>query len=305
MLHLFLGVDPTSIAQAPFTPMFLEEQTLINKDFGLMANKDAEINLLPSISAYVGADIVSGLASLDPPEQIKNYLFIDIGTNGEIALVTPEKTFCCATAAGPAFEGANISCGMGAFAGAIASYDGPDLYTTIAREAAIGICGSGLIDIVSYLLRQKLVTKDGILENDYRVYGVEDKKDSIYITQQDIREVQLAKAAIMAGIHILVKIANLEYEQIDALFLAGGFGNYINIESAIQIALLPFQMRDKIIAIGNTSGSGACLALKSKSFMNNISELLQKAKYIELSTHEDFVLEYALKMSFSENPSDL
>jgi uncharacterized 2Fe-2S/4Fe-4S cluster protein (DUF4445 family) len=305
MLHLLLGVDPTSIAMAPFTPVFTEEKKLSNIDLGLRANKEAEITLLPSISAYVGADIVAGLASLDPPENIKNYLFIDIGTNGEIALVTPSKIWCCASAAGPAFEGASISCGMGAFAGAIASYNNPESFCTIANQPAVGICGSGLIDIVSYLLNQKIVSGDGVMENDFVVGKNKAEKQTILINQQDIREVQLAKAAIMAGIQILVKAAKLDFEKIDALFLAGGFGNYIIIDSAIRIGLLPYKMKDKIIVIGNTSGTGACLALTSELFGKITSEVVQKAHYVELSTQEDFVLEYAMQMSFPENPSVL
>lgn len=305
MLHILLGIDPSSLAQAPFTPVFTGEKKLSNAKFGLLANKSAEIDILPSISAFVGADIVSGLASLAPPNTIKNYLFIDIGTNGEIALVTPEQTWCCATAAGPAFEGAAISCGMAAFEGALASYRNPDSFTTIANQKAAGICGSGLIDIVSYLLKQKLLTTDGSLENDFIVCETEGTKQYLSINQQDIREIQLAKAAIMAGINILVQSAGMNYDQIDALFLAGGFGNYISIQSAIEIALLPSELKDKIVAIGNSSGSGACLAVKSRLIIKKIAHVAKSARYIELSSREDFALEYAMKMSFPEYPSVL
>jgi len=299
MLHLLLGVDPTSIAMAPFTPVFTDAKVLEADDIGIEANHKAELHILPSISGYVGADIVAGLASIAPPEEIKSYLFIDIGTNGEMALVTPDKILCCSTAAGPAFEGANISCGMGAFAGAITSFTGKNNFSTIANEPAIGICGSGLIDIVSFLVVNKQVSEDGLLNREFNIFRNEITNQLVSISQQDIREVQLAKAAILAGINIMVKTAGLEYEQLDALFLAGGFGNYINTESAVNIGLIPKTLKDKVISIGNTSGTGASLALKSQIFQANIDHVLEKAEYIELSTHEDFVLAYALGMNLS------
>ncbi|MDA3824236.1 MAG: ASKHA domain-containing protein [Bacteroidales bacterium] len=296
MLHILLGVDPTSIALAPFTPTFTEAKILKAPELGFAANQEAEIHILPSLSAYGGAGIIAGLASISPPESIQNYIFLDIGTNGEMALRTPEKIQCCATAAGPAFEGANISCGMGAFAGALASYSADKTFTTIANEPVAGICGSGLIDIVSYMVKNKLVAEDGLLKEDFVIVGDVNSNRTITITQQDIREVQLAKAAIMAGINIMIKTAGLEMSQIDALFLAGGFGNYINTESAIAIGLLPEALKDKIIPIGNTSGTGATLALKSQMFQKTIDQILEKAEYIELSSHEDFVVEYAMSM---------
>jgi uncharacterized 2Fe-2S/4Fe-4S cluster protein (DUF4445 family) len=297
MLHILLGIDPTSIALAPFTPTFTEAKTLKAPELGIVANQEAEIHILPSIAGYVGADIVAGLASISPPESIQNYIFLDIGTNGEIALVTPEKILCCATAAGPAFEGANISCGMGAFAGALASYSADKSFTTIANEPVSGICGSGLIDIVAYMTSNKLVAEDGLLNEDFIIAGDSNSNQTISITQQDIREVQLAKAAIIAGINIMVKTAGLDMSQLDALFLAGGFGNYINTESAITIGLLPQSLKDKIIPIGNTSGTGASLALKSEQFQSTIDRILEKTEYIELSGHDDFVVEYAMGMN--------
>jgi len=299
MLHILLGIDPTSIALAPFTPTFTEAKKLSAKESGFDANIEAELYLLPSISGYVGADIVAGLASLSPPVSKKTYLYLDIGTNGEIALVTPDQILCCATAAGPAFEGANISCGMGAFSGAIATFSKEGSYSTISNEPALGICGSGLIDIVAYMVTNNFVSADGELEKDFEVGKNELTNQSIGINQQDIREVQLAKAAILAGISILVKSANLDFENLDALFLAGGFGNYINVESAVIIGLLPKKLKDKVIPIGNASGTGATLALKSIMFEENINSILEKAEYIELSSHEDFVLEYAMSMGFN------
>jgi len=299
MLHLLLGVDPLSIAMAPFTPKFTEAQRLEGKDLNLNMHPQGEVRLLPSVSAYVGADIVAGLASIKPSESRKNYLFLDIGTNGEIALVTSELIFCCSSAAGPAFEGARISCGMGGLEGAISAYD-KNGYTVIGDVRPIGICGSGLIDIVAWMVENRLVSSDGLIDSDIVVATADQtfSGEMPSITQQDIREVQLAKSAIAAGVNILLKHANLDLDKIDALYLAGGFGNYINPESAMKIGLISTRLAGKIITVGNTSGTGALLALKSTQFDIVIEDLLKKTEYIELSGHEDFTLEFVMNMMF-------
>jgi uncharacterized 2Fe-2S/4Fe-4S cluster protein (DUF4445 family) len=304
MLHLLLAVDPLSIALAPFTPKFIDEQKLVGKDLNLHCHTEGEIKIMPSISAYIGADIVSGMASIEPSEEGKNYLFMDLGTNGELALVKENEIICCATATGPAFEGANISCGMGALEGAISTYDQSG-YTVIGDTLASGICGSGLIDIVAHLIGNNLVTSDGLLEKDFIVVPAHESENDkeVSITQQDIREVQLAKSAIASGVNILLKEAKLDYNEIDSVFLAGGFGNYINVESAMKIGLISSEFNDKIVPLGNTSGTGAVLALKSTQFDEVIADVLNRSRYIELSGYEDFALDFAMNMMFE--PIDL
>lgn len=299
MLHLLLGVDPLSIALAPFTPTFIQEQNLLGKDLNLHCHAEGEIKIMPSISAYVGADIVSGIASIKPSEERKNYLFMDLGTNGELALATREGILCCATAAGPALEGARISCGMGAMEGAISTFS-DDGYSVIGDTAPTGICGSGLIDVIAHLVKNDLVAGDGLLKEEFIVVPADQSENGkpISITQQDIREVQLAKSAIAAGVNILVKEAGLSFHDIDAVFLAGGFGNYINAESAMKIGLISPKFKNKIVALGNTSGTGAVLAQKSVQFDDVIKRLLEKTQYIELSGHEDFALDFAMNMMF-------
>lgn len=290
MLHLFLGVDPVPIALAPYVPKFTDEQLLSGKDLALTCHPEALIKVLPSISAYVGADIVAGIASLLKTDA-KNYLFIDVGTNGEMALLTPEKIYSCATAAGPAFEGANISSGMAAVEGAISVYENKKI-KSVGNAEPIGICGSGLIDIVAYLLNEKIIDQEGYMATKFEV------TPSVSLTPADVREVQLAKSALYSGIKILMQEAGLEYNDISKLYLAGGFGNYINYKSAVRIGLLPREMEQKIIPVGNTSGAGALLALRSTDFDLNIQNVLSRSHYIELSTHDDFVMEFAMNMYF-------
>jgi uncharacterized 2Fe-2S/4Fe-4S cluster protein (DUF4445 family) len=297
MLHILLGENPVSLALAPFTPVFTDLQIRTGKSLGLRTHPEAEIKTLPSISAYVGADIVTGIAVLKKYSDIKNILYIDIGTNGEIGLITPDKIYSCATAAGPAFEGANISCGMGAVEGAISVFTSEREIQTIGNLEPIGICGSGIIDIVSYMLDNKIIDETGVLNASFNVLSGSPHKN-IEINQKDIREIQLAKSAIYSGLKVLLFRAGLTFNDVDALYLAGGFGNYINIDSAINIGLLPGEIKEKIHAIGNSAGAGALQSLRSVTFDERISKVLSISEYIELSNSDEFTMEYALNMNF-------
>ena len=239
----------------------------------------------------------SGIASLAPDDNIKNFLFVDVGTNGEMALVTEEGVYCCATAAGPAFEGANISHGMPAVEGAISAF-GIEGIKTIANAQPTGICGSGLIDVAAYLINSRRIEKNGSMEKDFRIAENISCDKPIVFTQQDVRELQLAKSAIASGLKIMLKHSGKTWNDIDALYLAGGFGNYIRIESAIAIGLLPIELSGKIIPVGNASGTGAMLDLKTTGFGERTRQFIQKTKYIELSEDEDFVMEFAMNMEF-------
>ncbi len=295
MLHIILGEDPLSIALAPFKPKFIEKQVRKGNSTGLNINIDAEVVTLPCISAFVGADIVAGLAALKVPQ--KNYLFLDIGTNGEIALVKGEKIFTCATAAGPAFEGANLSCGMGAVNGAISGFKSQNDYQVIGNSESRGICGSGIVDIAAYLIMNDFVDETGLLKETFVIHS----ENTIQVTQQDIREIQLSKSAIYSGIKILINMAGLSFSDIYALYLAGGFGNYININSAIQIGLLPYELGNKIYPVGNSAVIGALQYLKSDEFSEKIDKILHRSQYIELSDIEEFTMEFALNMDFRKD----
>ena len=295
MLHLAAGADPRSIAFAPFNPVFTDHRVLTADKMGLHINAEASMHLLPSVSGYIGADIVAGIASLDKSTG-DLYLYVDIGTNGELALVSGEKVWACATAAGPAFEGTNISCGSAAVEGAISSYINGEI-STIAHQEPEGICGSGLIDITAYMLMKRLITSDGKIKQPYIVYG-DDIKNIISINQKDIREIQLAKAAIAAGINIILRRSGYNYSDVDKLVIAGGFGNYLDPANAVKIGLLPYQLENKVLQVGNAAGTGAVLALKSQEFIDRMKEIVSRTEYIELSADNEFIDEYVKNMDF-------
>jgi len=301
MLHLLLGVDPRSIGIAPFTPVFTEEKMLPAEQLSLNINPAGILQILPSIAGYVGADIVAGVAATDLTDYETFTLYIDIGTNGEIVLGNRDILYCCSTAAGPAFEGARIKCGVGGVEGGIAAYE-QGHYKTIGDKAPIGICGSGLIDLIAYLLDKSAIDCSGKMANEYLI---EERRSSgvdhdIVLTQKDVREVQLAKSAIYAGILTLIDIAGIRPDQIGRVYLAGGFGNYIRIASAVRIGLLPAGLEDRILPVGNSAGTGALLALKSLAFEREIDKVKKRSRYIELSLRPDFNEAYLTAMHFPE-----
>lgn len=297
MLHLLLGEDPVSIAQAPFTPRFITTQLRRGRETGLKVNSNAEVITLPCVSAFVGADIVAGLSALNV--RSRRYLFVDIGTNGEIALVTEEGIDACAAAAGPAFEGANITCGMSARNGAVSSFTGPGRYRVIGNGRPAGICGSGIIDAAAYLVENGVVDETGYMSGDFSISG----DGRIYVNQNDIREIQLAKSAIYSGMKSLLNRRGLTFSDMDALYLAGGFGNYISIRSALRIGLLPSELEGRIFPVGNSAGIGALLYLKSKQFAGWTGETALRTNYIELSNDDNFMVEFAMNMNFNSSSS--
>ncbi len=292
MLHLLLGEDPVPIALAPFTPKFTSRQVRKGSLSGLKINPDGQLITLPCLSAYVGSDIIAGLAVLKP--LYLNYLFVDIGTNGEIALVKGDTVYSCSAAAGPAFEGANLSCGMAAVTGAISVFSDAGVFQVIGNAEPSGICGSGIVDIVAYLVRKGIVDETGFLNESFVIHPGR----NIMVTRQDIREIQLVKSAICSGIRILMKRAGMGFEDIGALFLAGGFGNYININSAIDIGLLPSELENRIFAVGNSAGIGAMQNLRSDEHERRMVRILENSRYVELSEAEDFPEEFAINMYF-------
>ncbi len=299
MLHILKGSDPSGLAIYPFTPKFLDEQVLTGAELGFEFCSGAEICLLPSLSAYVGADIVAGMAATELPDEEGYSLYLDIGTNGEMALGNKDRILTCATAAGPAFEGANISCGLGGVDGAIHSFDNEG-FKTIGSTPPSGLCGSGLVDVVAWLLDQDKLDPSGYMEAPVNILEASLTADGLplQLTPQDIREVQLAKGAIAAGIKTLLSEAHIEASQVERLYLAGGFGYALHEDSAARIGLIPENLKSKVIRAGNLAGLGARLALHSEEFKKRVDNIRDKAEYFELSNHMGFNETFVMEMGF-------
>lgn len=310
MCHLFAGISPESIGKAPYTPSSLFGEACNAHELGL--NIEAEVYITPSISGYVGGDITAGVLACGMGDGTS--LLIDVGTNGEMVLCVDGKMLCCATAAGPAFEGAEIECGAPAQSGAISAVrvDGDQLaLTVIGGGKPTCICGSGLIDALSAMLQLGSVDETGrlldedesespqfLMDKDGDDVFVLSKDGEVYITQQDIRKLQLAKAAIAAGIGVLLEEADIKAEQVQSLMLAGGFGSRMNPVTAAAIGLIPRQLLPVTKAVGNAAGEGAVAALLSMTARERLEELKENMKYIELSTHKGFTDRFIEEMMF-------
>ncbi len=288
MLHLLLGVSPVSMGEAPYTPVFTEGKEIFADTIGVRGAK--KIITLPSIHAFVGADIVAGLNGIPKPPPNKYTLLVDLGTNAEIALYGNGKAVCTSAAAGPCFEGANISQGMSARDGAVSEFGLFGGYKTIGNKPAIGICGTGLVDIVAFLFQNELMDESGFL--DCESYEV---APDVFITQKDIRQYQLAKSAVYSGIEAILYSENITYDRIDTLYISGGFSAKININNAVFTRLLPRQLKDKAKAIGNSSLSGT---VKYSLEHNNLTEFIDNSTYIDLSNDEFFTTEFINNMEF-------
>jgi len=283
MLHFMEGLDASGIAKAPFTPKSL---------FGMWKDN---IYYPGCISSYIGADITTAIIASGMMDDKVSFL-VDIGTNGEMVINNNGKLLCCATAAGPAFEGANISSGMLSVSGAINKVyiDGEKVrYTTIGDTKPIGICGTGLIDAVACMLKLGVIDESGYLEDDF-VIG----DSGISITPSDIRQLQIAKSAIRSGIDTLLEKSKITYTELEKFYIAGGFGSFINKESAAAIGLIPTEVLDKAEVIGNGAGAGACMLLLNRDFIKKSEEIAEEAETIELSNDEFFINSYMENMMF-------
>jgi uncharacterized 2Fe-2S/4Fe-4S cluster protein (DUF4445 family) len=320
MEHIFLGVSPESIGHSPYEPAFLEHAPVPANDIGLEAAPAAVVKLLPNVAGYVGGDIVAGVAALGMDKQSGMKLFIDIGTNNEIVIGNRDVMFCCATAAGPAFEGARIQYGMRASLGAIETVGLEDsglVCGTIGGTPPKGLCGSGLIDAVALLLCAGVIDQRGRLQSpeeckDERFsrrisrdhkgmlrFLLTDPKNQVYLTQKDIREVQLALGAVKAGTEIMLDSVGIGLGDLDEVLLAGAFGNNIDVRSAMTVGLLPRVRHSMVRSVYNSSGLGACLSLASPEFYESARVTAKRMSYIELSSRKDFEKRFISNMIFS------
>ncbi len=300
MHHLFLGIGPDSLVKAPYNPVLSQPLVLRAAEWGFEAHPEALLFLLPVIGGFVGADTVACLVSGDWLRRDRLTLMIDIGTNGELVLGDRQRRIACSTAAGPAFEGAKITCGMRGADGAIdhAWLEGGALrWHVIGEGPAKGICGSGLVDLVAALLETGDMDETGRLEAGDR-YDIGDT--GVYLTQKDIREVQLAKAAMAAGLRLMAGRLGIGIGDIEEVDIAGAFGNYINPDSACAIGLLPAELRQRIVPVGNAAGAGARLALADASAWAEADTLARTTEFLELATLPEFQDEFVEQLGFDD-----
>lgn len=305
MIHLLLRLPCRSLGQYPFTPEHsLEPEYRYGRVFG-GDTLDCTVRIIPWISAFVGGDITAGILSCRRGAEDQTCLLVDMGTNGEMALWSGGSVLCTSTAAGPAFEGGNIAFGTGGITGAISAVDfldGSFRTATIGDAPPVGICGSGVLDTAACLVRHGFVDENGLLEDEYFDSGVTVAHtlngEPILFTQKDVRELQLAKSAVRAGIEILLSEQGISYSDVDRVFLAGGFGQNLRLESAVAIGLLPAGLAGGAVPCGNTSLRGCALLCADPGKMDVVQGIVNEARELNLSAHRDFNDLFMEHMSF-------
>ncbi len=290
MLHLFFGIDCSQMGVAPYTPVFLGSKTEKGEKLGLIGIETVEG--LPSVASFVGADIVAGLNFVGMPEKDKYNLLIDLGTNAEIVLFSDFSALCTAAAAGPCFEGANISYGMSATKGAIYSYSKKQA-KTVGNISPKGICGTGLIDIIAELLCNEAIDDSGFME-----CGKFEVSNGVSINQADIRQYQLAKSAVYSAVITLMKLKNISFSDIDKMYISGGFSSKINIANAVITGLLPLELTQKCIAVNNSSLLGT---VKYACEKNNLTVYTNNSEYVDLSSNSVFTDLFVKNMLFEQS----
>lgn len=298
MLHLFAGDDPSPLAAAPFAVRERYGKTLPAASLGLVCAPDAAVYLPRCIGAFVGADITTALLASGICSRPETALMADIGTNGEIALWHKNRLLCCSTAAGPAFEGANLSCGMQGAPGAI---DHAEVKTselllhTIGDQPAAGICGSGVADVLACLLELGALDESGYLDTEEDAWPL---AAGVALTQKDIRQVQLAKSAVRAGMEALLHHARLNVDEVEKLDVAGGFGSFLRLKSAAAIGLIPPVLAPRCRVLGNAALAGAAMLLHDGSLLSSSAAMADAAETVELSTDPYFMEQYVANMMF-------
>lgn len=326
MEHLLMGVSPEYLTISPYVPVFNDFPQFSPSVIELDINHAGRIILLPNIASFVGADTVAAMVGVDLDLTSKLTLLIDLGTNGEIVLGNKDKMLVCSTAAGPAFEGAQLSSGMRAANGAIDDVViTDDVYVhTIKDELARGICGSGVIKAIAELIEVGVITTSGrFVSNDQiallpdtigkRLRVRESQKEfvlvfadksatgrDVSITQEDIREIQLVKSSIFTGVEILVENYGIRIEEIEQVLIAGAFGNNLDLDSALTIGLAPPTGRGKIIPVGNAAGTGAVKTMLSERVLERCRSISHKAKFIELANYPGFQKKFIKNLAFPE-----
>lgn len=299
MQQLFLGISPENLAGVPFAPVLTYAKSVTCGEV-LPICPNAQLLIIPDISGYIGADTMGCVLATELHKKETITLMVDIGTNGEMVLGNKHRMIACSTATGPALEGANIQFGMRGTEGAIDHVwleNGDVKCSVIGGGKALGICGSGLIDAIAVGLEMGLLNKRGRILNEEHVFRL---TETVYLTQDDIRQVQLAKGAIYAGIFLMAKQLGLDVKDIEKVQLAGAFGSFLNPKSACRIGLLPEELLDKIEAVGNAAGSGAKMLACDDRLLPLAEELTHQIEFLELASLPEFSRTFAKSMNFRE-----
>jgi uncharacterized 2Fe-2S/4Fe-4S cluster protein (DUF4445 family) len=328
MHHMLLGIDPSYVGLAPYAPVMRHALVVPARELFLKIAPEARVCFLPIVAGFVGADAVAVTLATRMAESEEIRVAVDIGTNGEVVLGSRAHLWACSAPAGPALEGAQIRHGMRGASGAIdrVTFD-DDLHVhTIGDAPALGICGSGLIDLVAALLDARVIDATGLIRVEDRgtlgpalrdrvVMRGEERtvivlragdmgaRQEIVLTQDDVRQVQLAKGAIASGIALLQKIARVPDRDIGELMLAGGFGNYLSIESAIRIGLIPPLPIERVRYVGNAASLGAQACLLSEAERARADEIAARIEHVSLAAHPDFEDAFVTAMNFPSRAS--
>lgn len=307
MLHILTKTPMTNMGTLPFeaTSHFGYE----TEADSLGINSDAKVYLPPAVSAFVGSDVVTAALSCEILKKQGTFVVVDIGTNGEVMVKDDGGIVCASTAAGPAFEGAELSCGMAAVQGAVShinAYKGKLDIQTIGDKEAKGLCGSGVLDALSMFLSAGIVDMTGRIDDEVKNEFLSEYKgktalkiaENVYFTQGDIRKLQTAKSAITSGIQALLNAKGKKPEDVDEVYLAGGFGNYMDIESALKIGLLPRAFEGKIRSVKNAAGAGAIMCALDGNMREECNKIKAASKHLELATDSFFMTKYIDEMFF-------
>ena len=286
MLHCFFGVDCSSMGVSPYTPAFLDSQEKTGSDAGISGV--GKLCSLPGISAFVGADIVAGINYVGLPDSDRFNLLVDLGTNAEIALFDKTRLLCTSAAAGPCFEGVNISCGMSATEGAVYEYLSDKSIRSIGNVPPKGICATGLIDIIAESVKNETIDENGYMEDDLVIC------DGVALTPKDVREFQLAKSAVLSAIECLLKHMGITFDKVGKLYVAGGFSSALKIENAVDVGLLPKGSAEKFVPVNNSSLLGT---VKFACGERELS-LLENAEFSDISASPDFSERFFENMYF-------
>lgn len=310
MHHLFLGIPVRQLGRSPYVPEVTSAIDIKTRELGISVAPGAYVHLLPNIAGYVGADHVSMLLASEIQDKFKVVLALDIGTNTEICLSNKGKMYSLSTASGPAFEGAHIKCGMRAAEGAIERFqiiNNTNIFQTIGNAPPKGLCGSGILDVLAALLHEGIVNPRGKLKDhplvrgegkdrEFLITSTHENGTEVTFSQEDIEQLQLAKGAIRTGIDVLLSRHGLSERDLDEIIIAGAFGTYLDVNSAITIGMLPKIPLSIVRQVGNAAGIGAKLALISEEKREEAKHLAEKIHYVELAGDPDFMKMFANAM---------